>query len=242
MTSEAQSSVRASRRPATHHGLYLGAAIAAAIAAFAGFARVYYLRPLFHLPPLTPLLHLHGAVMTAWFGLFILQVLLIASGHVALHRRIGIFGSVLAVFLVIVTGLVTVNAAIRDARDPTSDSIFFLGFNAFVLALYVGFFAGGVLYRRRGDFHKRLMLLAALSLLPPAFGRMPLAIMHSGMNALLALDALVLACVGVDVLRSRHLHPVFAWGAPVLIASLFVALFAAGSPAWMSFASRLLAQ
>jgi hypothetical protein len=58
-------------------------AIAMAFVVFLGFAPSYYLRSRFGLgPQLTPLLHLHGAVMTAWFALLIVQTTFIAAGRV----------------------------------------------------------------------------------------------------------------------------------------------------------------
>ena len=52
----------------------------------AGFARTYYLKELYATPALPILLHIHGAVMTLWYVLFIVQVRLVAAHRVALHR------------------------------------------------------------------------------------------------------------------------------------------------------------
>src|SRR3546814_12555921 len=70
-------------RSPSHTGerrLYAAAAVVALALVFAGFARTYYLRSAFDGPPLTLLLYVHGAVMTSWFVLFIVQARLVAHG------------------------------------------------------------------------------------------------------------------------------------------------------------------
>jgi hypothetical protein len=51
-----------------------------------GFARTYYLRFLFDLPPLTQAAHLHGLISTLWLVLHFTQARLIAAHRVALHK------------------------------------------------------------------------------------------------------------------------------------------------------------
>ena len=50
---------------------YRALAIAAAIVAFAGFARSYYPKGLFGARPLPLVLHVHGLIMSAWIAIFI---------------------------------------------------------------------------------------------------------------------------------------------------------------------------
>jgi hypothetical protein len=46
----------------------MGMAIAGLVTVFIGFAPTYYLKSHYGAPPLTPLVHLHGLVFTAWIG------------------------------------------------------------------------------------------------------------------------------------------------------------------------------
>jgi len=226
--------------PVERSRLYLGAALAATTVVFAGFAQAYYLRVLFQKPPLTLLLHAHGLVMTAWCALLLLQTSLVAARRSDLHRRAGVVGVALAVLVVVTAATVTISAAIRTAHDPRSDDIFFLGFNAAVLALYSGFFGAGIAFRTRPDVHKRLMSLAALSLLPPAVGRIPLEFLHRDANALIAFDVLVLAWVAIDTIRFRRLHLALAGGAALMIVVVQAAFFVAASPQWDQYWRRAL--
>jgi hypothetical protein len=49
------------------------------LVAFGGFARTYYLKGAFDTPPLSALVHVHAAVMTAWVILFVTQTRRIAA-------------------------------------------------------------------------------------------------------------------------------------------------------------------
>jgi hypothetical protein len=79
-----------------------------------------------------------------------------------------------------------------------------------------GLLVGAAIYfRGRSEFHKRLMLVATLNLLPAAISRIPLDFIRSG--GLLTVfglpDLFIVGCVAYDTLRHRRLNPAFAWGA-----------------------------
>ena len=97
--------------------LYTWAAVGVCLVVFAGFAKSYYLKGLFGTPELPALRHIHGLVMTLWFGLLLVQARLVATRHVSLHRRLGVFGAVLA-GLVLVVGTVTAIDAARRGSSP----------------------------------------------------------------------------------------------------------------------------
>src|SRR5262245_14875060 len=92
-------------------------AVALALFVFIGFSRTYYFRFLTELPPLRTLVHLHGAVFTAWALLFVAQVRLVAAHRVDLHRKLGI-ASVCVAALVFAVGVATAigNTAIPRIR------------------------------------------------------------------------------------------------------------------------------
>jgi hypothetical protein len=142
-----------------------------------GFAPTLYLRPLFDPPPIPLYLYVHGILGTAWFVLVSAQALLVANGRIAVHRRLGWGGACVAA-AVLISGVVTstnmvprnVALGLTSAADielysavTTADYSAFIIFPALVLF--------GVIFRRRADVHKRLMLLASLSILGPALAR-----------------------------------------------------------------------
>jgi hypothetical protein len=85
------------------------------------------------------------------------------------------------------------------------------------------------------------MLLAALNLLPPAIARLPLHFIEAGGPLVFfgLTDLCVLAAVAFDTYKQRRLHPAFAWGALLLIASHPLRILLAGTDAWLRFATWL---
>ena len=69
------------------HWFYTGMSIAFACMVFVGFSRSYFLKGIFGWPPLSLLIHVHGAVFTAWTMFYVFQNLLVTTGRTALHRR-----------------------------------------------------------------------------------------------------------------------------------------------------------
>jgi hypothetical protein len=228
--------------PSGHRGLYFYAVLGAAILVFAGFAQSYFLKGFFGTPPLYPLLHLHGLVMTSWFVLFGMQSLLIETHRVHLHRRLGISGAILAVTILLVgAAVVTINA--REGRVPPAAPIPVVVFLSYANLVAFGALVGtAICFRGRSEVHKRLMLLATLNLLPAAISRIPLDFIQSG--GLLAVfglpDLFIVACVAYDTLRHRRLHPAFVWGALLSIAWPVLAIWIGGSSAWAKVTAWLL--
>ena len=70
--------------------------------------------------------------------------------------------------------------------------------------------------------HKRLVLLATISLLPPAIARATLLLTANQDAQMLAVDIVVAAVVVIDVVRHRRLHPAFGWGGVAMLFALNV--------------------
>jgi hypothetical protein len=151
---------------------YSSMAAAIAITVFAGFARSYYLRPYFGTSRLTPLLHLHGLIFTSWILLFVTQIALVAADRTRVHRRLGIAGAVVAVLIVIVG---STTALIRTAQGAITfpNPLAFLAIPLGDMLVFSILAGAGFYFRRRPDMHKRLILLATISMLPAAVARLP---------------------------------------------------------------------
>jgi hypothetical protein len=158
----------------TENRYFLAIALSIAATVLAGFVPLYTLRLLRHDPNLTLLVHVHGFVMAAWIALFVAQTVLIAQHRIALHRRLGVFGVAIALLVLMVGFPTLVNAAARPSHDVHSGRFLWMlaAFDGIVLVIFASLVGAAVLLRRRGDYHKWLMLLATLSLLGPAFGRL----------------------------------------------------------------------
>ena len=223
---------------------YAWVAMGAVLIVFAGFARTYYLKALFGTPRLPLLLHLHGFVLTLWFVLFFVQTQLVAMHRVAVHRRLGVFGALVAGLVVLVGGAVAFHASQRGfLADPNSVR------DIRGLAILCGFLldfcllVGSALYfRRRPELHKRLMLLATCSILAPAISRVPLHFIQAGgiWTTIGLVDLCVVVCIAYDTSRSRRLNPAFGWGGLLLLITFPSAQFVARSNLWIHFAKWLL--
>lgn len=230
-------------RPTRDHRLYIWVAVVFPLIVFAGFARTYYLKGWFAAPPLPSLLvHIHGLIMTAWVLLFVTQVGLVARRRTRIHQRLGIVGGVLAALVVIVGILTAIFAAARGSAPGPPPLVFLvipLG-DMLVFAILIGL---ALYYRRRMEVHKRLMLLASLSLLVAAFARIPFKFIEAnGPLAFFGLtDLCILAFVAGDTVMNRRLHSVFIWGTLFIIASQPLRMLVATTDAWTSFASSLVA-
>ena len=93
----------AARQRQSERWFFGGIALASILVVFVGFAPTYYLKGVFGTPPLSPLVHLHGALSTMWLLLLLLQTSLVAAGRTDIHRRMGI-GAVLLIPAMLVVG------------------------------------------------------------------------------------------------------------------------------------------
>ena len=226
--------------PRTTGRFYIYGGVAAAAIALVGFARTFYLKTLFGTPPLTPLVHLHGLVMTTWVALFVGQTWLVASHRTQVHRRLGLFGAGWAL-LVLVVGTTTGIEAARLGHTPGPPPLKFLVVPLGDMVVFATLVGIGFYLRNRREVHRRLMLLATLGILMAAFGRLPLAFIqsHRPLVPFLLVDLVVLAFIAFDTLRHRRLHPAFGWGGALILASFPLRIFLASTEAWMRFAGWL---
>lgn len=224
--------------------LCISIAVASTLLVFVGFARSYYLRGAFGFAALPGILHLHGLVMTLWFVLFSAQTGLISLHRTRLHRQLGVVGVGLAVLMVAVTTTVVIRAA-RRRFTAFPETVKWPGFLLLSLGIVLTFailFAAAVWLRRRGALHKRLMVLASLSIWGPAISRLPLHFIESGglWTSIAVGDACVLTCVAVDAVQNRGLNPAFLWGGFLILCSHPVLIWIGNTPTWSGIATWLL--
>lgn len=221
---------------------FSGIAIALALVVFVGFGPSYYwayfgegLTTTISGGPFTPLVKTHAALFTAWVFLFVVQTSLIATHRVAVHRRMGFVGGALALGMVVVGSLAAVAAARRGAGPTRVDPLGFLAIPLTDMLLFAGFVSAALLKRRDKDAHKRLMLLAYISLLAAAFARVPSVSSLAPPAPLFAsLVPLVLA-MAYDRFTRGSIHRVYLWGLGFFALSL-LRVPLAGSAVWRSVA------
>ena len=192
--------------------------------------------------------HIHAAVYVSWLGLLTVQTFLIGTGNVALHRRIGILGAGLAA-LVILSGLVATYVVENlMLGTPRADPAFIS--TLLVDVLNFAFLATtGLLLRGDRSAHKRLMLLATISLLQAGFirwwgGALLAEFGHGFLGGWLAdflgVSLLVLGLGVYDLVTRRRLHPAYTVGTLWILTWQVVAKWLYVSPWWKVASLRIL--
>ncbi len=218
---------------------YTGMAVAILLTVFAGFSRTYYLKPLFGTAPLSPLLHLHGVVFTAWIVLLLVQTTLVATNRIKTHRRLGWAGAAVAALMLLVGTATAIIRAAQGAAPTGIPPLAFLTIPLFDMLVFAILVGAGFYYRRRPDTHKRLMLLATISILPAAVARLPY-VLQAGPLAFFGLtDLFIVACLIYDRMSRGRFHRATIWGGLLIVLSQPLRLIISGMQAWLSFASWL---
>jgi hypothetical protein len=140
MSSEAPETAIAlgSRATRTRLSFFLGAHIVLLFVVLLGFSPSFYMRPAFHhVAQLPAFLYVHGAVLTGWFSLTVIQGWLIRGEKWRLHRQLGYIAAGYAA-LVIVFGLLANLRLISEKPHPASWG----GMIAIVLSLAGAVFLG----------------------------------------------------------------------------------------------------
>lgn len=214
---------------------------------FLGFARSYYLRPLVAsplsvLPSLTPLIHVHGALFSAWIALLVVQARMVAAGRMELHRRLGLAGACLAALMLVVGTLTALHGVVRGVSPGGMDPRRFLAVPLFALLVFAILLTAGLRARRDPQTHKRLVLLATIALLPPALARWLVFQLGFGPPVVLAVATLFLVpLLAWDLATRRGLHPATLWGGLLLVASGPLRLAIAFTDSWVGLADAAVA-
>ena len=210
---------------------FFGAHLVLLVVVLLGFSPSFYLRAAFHhITKLPPLLYVHGIVLTVWFLLTVMQGWLIRVHRPRLHRRLGYVAAGYSA-IVIVFGMLANLRLISEIDSPADGENIVIWGNFFALVLFAAFVSLAVVFRKRPEAHKRLMLLASVSIVGPALARFPRwPIFAGGLAAgrnyaiagLLTMLALLLA---YDVVTRKKLHPATWGGAAAILLTLTSAVF-----------------
>jgi hypothetical protein len=232
---------------------YFHMALACSAVAFLGFAPTYWLPLASRSFSATPVVHFHGLLFFAWTLYFAFQTWLAASGWTARHRSLGLIGVSLATAMTIFGFLVSVNVMKRSAALGQTDAgIAFSIVPLSGILFFAVVFTLAIIATRRPETHKRLMLLAGISILDAAVARWfltflappgplgPPPVEVTIPPALVAYLLLVAAMI-FDWRRLGRPHPVCIYGGAALIAVKLLNWPISATPAWHSLAGGILA-
>ena len=218
------------------------AALAAVV--FVGFAKTYYFRAFSGLPSLAQPAHVHGLIATVWIALHYTQARLVAAHRVDLHRRLGIFAAFVAALLAVQAISMAVGNAAAGHGPAGRDPVQFLSVPIGTTTMFTLFVGSALALRRQREWHKRLMLLATMTLLVPAMGRLDAQITQPlGLARLVLAPAVSVAFVAWawmhDWRRLGRVHPAYIVGGIALIVSIPLRRWIGFTDAWLPIARWL---
>jgi hypothetical protein len=208
-----------------------------------GFGKSYFLAGMFRAPLPSWIIHVHGAAFTSWIVLLIVQTSLITVGRVDIHRRLGMIGFGLACAMVILGTMAATDLLRRSESAMNVDAkTFYAGtLGDMVIFAVLVFFA----FRTRSNpaTHKRLILIATITLMGAAINRWPFPILlQKPILIELIAYAFLLPLVLFDLWSWRRIHPATIWGGLFLIVVQQLEFPIGSTAVWQRFATWVLAR
>ena len=199
-------------RPAPERSrFYVAIALIAAAIVFAGFVRTFFFNAFFAHGYLGTLRIVHGTVFSLWLVLLLAQTTPVARKRTDIHRRLGVFGFVLASLMIILGLMVAFNAAkygFHGAGLPPP--LIFVAIPFFDIVVFATLIAAAFYYRRKPEIHKRLIIVATISILPPALARFcllsPVLMKTLPFSAFIAAYLILIGCVLYDYSKTKSLQ------------------------------------
>ena len=231
---------------ATRSGFFLYMSLGFLAVALIGFSTTLFLplaRGTFVAPPIV---YAHGVLLFAWLVFLIAQAALIRVRTVALHRRLGWLGAFLGIAIVISGVALSLHVTRRDLAAGRGDVVLgeFVG-GLITFLIFGSLIAAAIVLRRNSESHKRLLLLATIWVLAPAWLRFrhffP-AVENPMVVFSIIADSLIVVAIARDLLAYKRVHPVYIWVGGLLIAFDTIVLSSAGfqNAAWIRVARWLL--
>jgi hypothetical protein len=236
---------------------YVRMAYACAFIAFAGFTPTYWAPVATGTFDGPPLLHVHGLLFFSWTILFVVQTRLAAAGRYERHRMLGLAGISLATAMLFAGMIVSIQSIDNGVGQSFERQA--RGFSIVPISIILFFAAmvgAAVANVRRPEVHMRLMLMASITLLPPAIARVffllfaPAGAPRPGTGAPPPVELSVVPSLVSDILlvvaivhdwRTRgRPHPVYLIAGAAMIAVQAMRVPFSYTPAWHWITSWLL--
>jgi hypothetical protein len=202
---------------------YVGVATFVVALTFGAFTRSYWAPMADGSLDMHAAIHAHAALFFAWTLFFLAQTVLVAQGRTLAHRAWGMFGVALAgamVFSGIIAIVVNLAALLGTPRERVVVGTSILGVTSMIL--FTVFLTAAVANVRRPEWHKRLIVLATLSIMQAVVTRFILWIPdiiqpHRALIGAAITDLMLLAVILLDARIKRRAHPVYLAGGAFLL-------------------------
>lgn len=182
-------------------------------------------------PPAPKVIYVHATIFIVWLLLLTAQVTLVLGDRIGWHRKLGWLAAGWACLMAVFGPWAAMASEAVNLHNPSVIDPPFLSVNIVDIAGFLALLAWGFALRKNPAAHKRMMILATVSLADPGFSRFTgwlMAEPHSVLpwflwtfygNALM-----ILLMVAWDAWKGRLMRS-FVIGATGLLAGEFVASF-----------------
>jgi uncharacterized membrane protein YozB (DUF420 family) len=193
--------------------------------------------------------HVHAILFYGWIALLTMQVIMVRTGRVGLHRRLGWAGLALAVAMVGVGAWMALTMAEWHLQRGSDRALGFLPVPLMDLVIFSLLIGWAVHRRNDSSTHKRLMLLGTTQLLGAGFGRMNLYSapetpwfppLQPALDLYGVLWVIVALAIAFDVLTRGRPHRVWLAAVPLVLALQFAAAALLTWPGFKPMAAGLL--
>ena len=229
---------------------YAGFALTCAVVSVLGFMPTFWLPLATGRLELTPLVATHAALFWGWLAFFIAQTTLAASGRFDHHRALGMLGVMTAGAMLVVGWMTAITSYhVQSAAGHAARAGPFLIAGLTNIVFFAGAVALAAMNHRRPEVHKRLMVLATVSVIAPALGRAVQFLVGAGpiepppiqatiVPALLT-DLLLVAAIVHDWRTRGRPHAVYVVRGALLVLLQVGRIPAALTPGWASIVDWL---
>lgn len=158
--------------PVKRSRYFLAASVMALIFVLIGFLKTFIIPKINGTFEGPPVIYFHGGLLFSWSVFFVSQAVMIRRKKLKYHRLFGFASVILVVGVAISTMAAGVYVMRRDLAAGLGEVAISSLVGTFTTPIiFMAFVAAGIYYRRKPEIHKRLMLLAMIAIMWPAFFR-----------------------------------------------------------------------
>ncbi|PZX51095.1 hypothetical protein LV84_03853 [Algoriphagus ratkowskyi] len=204
------------------HTFFFSMALIALIGSIIGFGKTFFYPLLAGTFSAPIVIHLHGGLAFLWILFFVMQSFLIRKGNLKLHKNLGFGGIALAILLSLSMAPAILHQVTKGLENGLGDLAFSDIPGTFTTTLiFMSLVLAGIRLRRKSEIHKRLLLLATLVLIWPAWFRFrhyfPSVSFPEIWFAIVLSDSFILLAILRDKIVLGKIHPVYWLGVAIII-------------------------
>lgn len=190
-------------------------------------------------------MHFHGIILTIWFGLLIIQPILIRKKQIHLHRLIGNFSYILVPVIIYSMVLITKHMYIREGSTTITEkerlADLFLPISQMIV--FTILYVLAMTNNRKTPLHLRYIIACSLVLLAPGLERIPIywfgqPEQQSTLFAFIITDLILIGLLLYDRKNSKK-HNAYGISLVLLVFAHITYLFVPMTNFWQSVGQKI---